>query len=71
MIDVAKAIAHGRADLDGARVRTLTFPPHDELEGYWPLDRERSLFVTLRRDGNLVVGRIQSITPRMSPPGTR
>ncbi len=70
VIDVAKAIAQGRADLDGARIRTLTFSPHDELEGYWPLDQDRSLFVTSRRDGNLVVGQIQSTAPRLSPPGS-
>jgi hypothetical protein len=70
VIDLSKAIAQGRADLAGARIKTFTFSPHDELEGYWPLDHERSLFVTSRRDGNIVLGQIQPTEPRFSPPGT-
>jgi hypothetical protein len=69
VIDLSRAIAEGRADLGGARIQTFTFSPHDELEGYWPLDQERSLFVTSRRDGNLVVGRIRPTEPRRSDPG--
>ncbi len=69
VIDLSKAIAQGRADLAGARLKTFTFSPHDELEGYWPLDHERSLFVTSRRDGNIVLGQIQPTEPRLSPPG--
>jgi hypothetical protein len=69
IIDLSKAIAQGRADLAGARIKTFTFSQHDELEGYWPLDNERSLFVTSRRDGNLVLGRIQATEPRLSQPG--
>jgi len=65
-----KAIAQGRADLGGARIKTFTFSPHDELEGFWPLDRERSLFVTSRRDGNIVLGQIRATEPRCSPPGS-
>ena len=38
VIDLARAIADGRASAPGVRVKTLTFSPHDELEGYWPLD---------------------------------
>jgi hypothetical protein len=69
IIDLSQAIAQGRADLAGARIKTFTFSPHDELEGYWPLDHERSLFVTSRRDGNLVLGQIRPTEPRLSPPG--
>ncbi len=69
VINLAAAIADGRADAPGVRIKTLTFSPHDELEGYWPLDRERSLFVTSRRDGNIVVGSAHPIPPRISPPG--
>jgi hypothetical protein len=69
IIDLEKAIAQGRADLAGARIKTFTFSPHDELEGYWPLDNERSLFVTSRRDGNLVLGRVSATEPRLSQPG--
>jgi hypothetical protein len=69
VIDLSKAIALGRAGLDGARIKTFTFSPHDELEGYWPLDRDRALFVTSRRDGNVVLGRIRPSEPRLSQPG--
>ncbi len=71
IIDLFQAIARGRADAAGARIKTLTFSAHDELEGYWPLDRERSVFVTSRRDGNIVLGQIKSAEPRLSPPGTQ
>ena len=41
-LDLARAVADGRADGPGVRVRRLTFAPHDELEGYWRLtDRAR------------------------------
>jgi len=70
VIDLARGIGDGRATGPGVRIGTLTFSPHDELEGFWPLDRERSLFVTSRREGNLVVGVIRPTTPRPSPPGT-
>jgi hypothetical protein len=69
VIDLAKGIAEGRVEAPGVRAKTLTFSPHDELEGYWPLDRERALFVTSRRDGNIVVGSSCAITPRPSPAG--
>jgi hypothetical protein len=67
VINLAKAVADGRAGGPGARVQILTFPPHDELEGYWPLDGERALFVTSRRDGNIVVGTARAVAPRLSP----
>jgi hypothetical protein len=70
VIDLAKGVADGRAGAPGVRIKTLTFPPHDELEGYWPLDRERSLFVTSRRDGNLVIGTTRPTGPRLSPAGS-
>ena len=46
---------------------TYTFMPHDELEGYWPLDEERSLLAVARRSDNLVVGIIRATEPRTSP----
>jgi hypothetical protein len=70
-IDLARAVADGRVTGSGARASVLTFAPHDELEGYWPLDRDQSVFVTSSRDGNLIVGRIQRTPPRTSVPGTR
>jgi len=70
IIHLSKAVVQGRADVPGARIKTLTFSSHDELEGYWPLDGERSLFVTSRRDGNIVLGQIRPAEPRLSPPCT-
>jgi hypothetical protein len=67
-IDLAKAVADGRASAPGVRVRTLTFPDHDELEGYWPLDRERAFFAAARRQNNLVIGAIRQTKPKPSPP---
>jgi hypothetical protein len=70
VIDLPRAIADGRASAPGARVKPLTFSPHDELEGYWPLDAERALFVTSRRAGNIVAGVARPAMPRLSPAGT-
>ena len=69
-IDLAKAVDHMRADGPGVRVKLLTFSPHDELEGFWPLDGQRSLFVTSRREGNVIIGTPRSATARTSPPGS-
>jgi hypothetical protein len=71
LIDLARGIADGRITGPGVRIRTLTFAPHDELEGYWPLDHHRGLFVTSRRDGNIVVAASRSTPPRPSPAGTQ
>ena len=70
VLDLAKAVAAGDVSAPGVRVRSHTFTPHDELEGYWPLDRERSLFAIARRHDNLVIGTIKTIEPRTSPPAT-
>jgi hypothetical protein len=67
VLDLAKAVTDGRAHGPGVRVRTLTFPPHDELEGYRPLNGNRGLFVTSGRKNNLVLGEIKAIVPRESP----
>jgi hypothetical protein len=68
VIDLAKAVADGRTWGPGVRVRLLTFLPHDELEGYRPLDEKRGLFVTSSRRNNLVRGEIKVVPPRDSPP---
>ena len=70
-LDLARAVADGRADGPGVRVRRVTFAPHDELEGFWPLDGERVLFVTSNRTENITVGVVRPAEPRPSPPGTR
>lgn len=69
-LDLGRAVADGRADGPGVRVRRLTFAPHDELEGYWPLDGTRALFATSSRAGNLTVGTARPVEPKPSPPGT-
>jgi hypothetical protein len=68
VIDLAKATADGRAWGPGVRVKKQTFLPHDELEGYRPLDDKRGLFVTSSRRDNLVVGEVKVVPLRESPP---
>jgi hypothetical protein len=70
VIDLARAVALGRAEGPGVRVKILTFSPHDELEGFWPFHGERSLFVTSRREGNIIVGTPRPAAARTSPPGS-
>jgi hypothetical protein len=69
-LDLTRAVADGRAGGPGVRVRQLTFGPHDELEGYWPLDGQRSLFAVARRQDNVFVGVMRPTTPRPSPPAS-
>jgi hypothetical protein len=68
VLDLARAVADGRASGPGVRVRLLTFMPHDELEGYRPLGEGRGLFVTSSRKDNLTVGDIRKIAPAESRP---
>jgi hypothetical protein len=68
VLDLSRAVADGRAEGPGVRVRRLTFPPHDELEGYWPLAEGRGLFAVSRRRDNLLVGAFHPAGPRPSPP---
>jgi hypothetical protein len=70
-IDLSKAVADGRASAPGVRLRTLTFPEHDELEGYWPLDADRGLFTAARRKNNVLIGTIRRTEPKLSPPPQR
>jgi hypothetical protein len=67
VIDLARSVADGRA----ARVRSYTLPPHDELEGYWPLDAHRSLLISSSGRDNIVVGTIRPTEPKPSPVGTQ
>lgn len=70
-LDLARAVADGRADGPGVRVRRVTFAPHNELEGYWPLDEQRALFATSSRVENLTVGSIRQTEPKPSSPSER
>jgi hypothetical protein len=67
-LDLARAVADGRADGPGVRVTRVTFAPHDELEGYCPIDRTRGLFLTSNRIDNIVIGEVRATEPRLSAP---
>ena len=69
VLDLEKAIADGRASGPGVRVKMWTFLPHNELEGYRPLDDKRSLFITSMRTDNVHVGVVKGMEPRESPAG--
>ena len=69
VLDLDRALKDGRVGGPGVRVRTWTFDPHDELEGYWPLDPERSLIVTSGRRENITMGILRPASPHISPPG--
>ena len=67
----SKGVFSGHVGSPGVRVRSHTFTPHDELEGYWPLDQKRSILAVARRRDNLVLGVIETIEPRGSTPVRR
>jgi hypothetical protein len=70
VLDLGKAVADGRAWGPDVRLRKLTFMPHDELEGYAPLDGKRGLFITSSRKKNVVIGEARVAKPRPSPKGS-
>jgi hypothetical protein len=72
VLDLAAAVAAGRATAPGVRVRTLVFAPHDELEGYWSLDPASAAFAVARRVDNLFIGTIHVTDPRpsLAPPAS-
>jgi hypothetical protein len=59
----------GRAWGPGVRVKKWTLPPHDELEGWHPLDGKRGLWVTSDRENNVTLGELVGIPSRLSPKG--
>lgn len=71
VLDLDRALSDGRATGPNVRVRTWTFDPHNELEGYWPLDDRRSLIVTSGRRDNITLGVIRPTSPHISPPASR
>jgi hypothetical protein len=68
VLDLTRAVAEGRADGPAVRQRRLTFPSHDELEGYWPLAGRQALFAVARSRDNLFKGAIRETKPRRSLP---
>lgn len=69
VLDLAKAIQAKDTSAPGARVRTLIFPPHSELEGFRLLGNGRGIFVTAARTNNVAIGTITEIEPTLSPQG--
>lgn len=67
-VDLARAVDDGRVSGPGVRSAVVTFSPHDELEGYWPVDRTHALLVTSSRSGNVVRGVIRPTSPVVSAP---
>jgi hypothetical protein len=61
VINFEKAIDAGSIEAPAARVSSKTFTPADELEGWWPLDADRSLFAAARRKDNLITGTIRPV----------
>lgn len=66
-LDLARAVADGRADGPDVRVRWLTFDSHDELEGSWQLSKQRGLFAVARRRDNLFIGTYRQTAVFTSP----
>ncbi len=52
----------------GVRIRTFTFPLHNELEGYRPLADGSAAFITSSPDRNFTIGKIKMIEPKESFP---
>ena len=71
VINLERAVADGRVDGPEVRVSRVTFPPHDELEGFCYLEGKQGLFITSSRANNLVIGQIRPVSPRPSPPPVR
>ncbi len=69
-LNLAQAVADGRADGPNVRIGRVTFPPHNELEGFSWIEETRGLFITSSRSENLVIGRIQPVEPRPTLPGS-
>ena len=67
VLDLSRAVADGRVEGPAVRLRRMTFPAHDELEGYWPLAGQRGLFAVAHRQDNLFVIAFRETDPRPSP----
>jgi len=70
VFDLEKAVAAG-SNLKPARLRTLIFEPHSELEGWLRLPDGREVFVTSSPKNNITMGRSRSVKEIVTPKGTR
>jgi beta-glucosidase len=68
VFNLEKAVAAGK--LDSARVRTLVFRPHSELEGWLRQPDGREVFVTSSPQHNIYVGTSRQVESYASPRGT-
>ncbi len=66
-LDLARGVADGRSHGPGVRVRTLTFSPRNELEGFLPINEDTVLFVVASREETLVLGRIRDASHEPAP----
>jgi beta-glucosidase len=68
VFNLEKAVAAGK--LEPARVRTLTFRPHTELEGWLRQPDGREVFVTSSPQHNIYVGKSRTVETYATPKGT-
>ena len=69
VLDLQKAVAGGT--LAKARVRTLVFQPHSELEGWLRQPDGREVFVTSSPKDNIYVGKSRPVPSFSTPAGTK
>ena len=69
VFNLQRAVAAGK--LEKARVRTLIFQPHSELEGWLRQPDGREVFVTSSPKDNIHVGKSRPVPPFSTPAGTR
>jgi hypothetical protein len=69
VFDLEKAITTG-CQLPPARIRTIVFQPHSELEGWVRLPDRREVFVTSRPKDNIYLGKSRTVATFVTPKGT-
>jgi hypothetical protein len=68
VFNLQNAVAAGK--LEPARVRTLVYRPHSELEGWLRQPDSREVFVTSNPQHNIYVGKSRSVESFATPRGT-
>jgi hypothetical protein len=69
VFNLAKVVAAG-GKLEPARVRTVIYRPHSEMEGWLRQPDGREVFVTSSPQHNIYVGKSRSISSFATPRGT-